>query len=242
MTIGIRSIANVENVSVKNMHTIGILGGMGSYATVELFRRIIDAFPAEKEWDRPRILIDNNCTMPSRVRAILYQENREELIREMSDGINHLVESGANRIILGCITAHCFLDCLPHRDIIVNAIDETVDAIDGNSLTVFCSEGTKDVGVWDKALPDKKIVYPNQGQMVQLREFIEVVKQGKISDGTRKAFIEFVNTFPNEEVLLGCTELPILLENQMSSKRIIDPIQCVIDKLQREFSRREEMI
>ena len=58
------------------MNTIGILGGMGSYATVDLFRRLVDAFPAEKEWDRPRIIIDNNCTMPSRVRAILYNEKR----------------------------------------------------------------------------------------------------------------------------------------------------------------------
>lgn len=56
---------------------IGILGGMGSYATVEIFRRVIDAFPAEKEWDRPRILIDNNCIMPSRVRAILYEEREK---------------------------------------------------------------------------------------------------------------------------------------------------------------------
>ena len=56
---------------------VGILGGMGSYATVDFFRRLIEAFPAEKEWDRPRVIIDNNCTMPSRVRAILYHENEE---------------------------------------------------------------------------------------------------------------------------------------------------------------------
>ena len=48
------------------MRTIGILGGMGSYATCAIFQRLLDAFPAEKEWDRPRILIDNNCAMPSR--------------------------------------------------------------------------------------------------------------------------------------------------------------------------------
>ena len=46
---------------------IGILGGMGSYATLHFFEAILNAFPAEKEWDRPRVLIDNRCTMPSRV-------------------------------------------------------------------------------------------------------------------------------------------------------------------------------
>ena len=39
---------------MKYTETIGIVGGMGSYATLDFFRRILDAFPAEKEWDRPR--------------------------------------------------------------------------------------------------------------------------------------------------------------------------------------------
>ena len=108
---------------------IGILGGMGSYATVEIFRRVIDAFPAEKEWDRPRILIDNNCIMPSRVRAILYEEKREELIEAMTESINQLVRCGAEQIILGCVTAHCFFDRLPHQDIIVSMITETAKAV-----------------------------------------------------------------------------------------------------------------
>ena len=53
---------------------------MGSFATCDLFRRLIEAFPAEKEWDRPRIVIDNNCTMPSWVRAIIYKEERPKLV------------------------------------------------------------------------------------------------------------------------------------------------------------------
>ncbi len=84
------------------MRTIGILGGMGSYATCAIFQRLLDAFPAEKEWDRPRILIDNNCAMPSRVRAILYGEHEERLVREMSKSVEHLAAAGADRILLGC--------------------------------------------------------------------------------------------------------------------------------------------
>lgn len=76
------------------MNTIGVLGGMGSYATCDIFRRLLDAFPAEKEWERPRILIDNNCTMPSRVRAILYGEHEGRLIQEMSESVESLVRTG----------------------------------------------------------------------------------------------------------------------------------------------------
>lgn len=53
-----------------------------------------EVFPAEKEWERPRIVIDNRCTMPSRVRAFLYHENVDKLLDEMTDSIDCLLKIG----------------------------------------------------------------------------------------------------------------------------------------------------
>lgn len=76
---------------------IGVLGGMGTYATINLFKQYAEVFPAEKEWDRPRIIIDNRCTMPSRVRAFLYHENVEKLVDEMADSIRGLLRIGGGQ-------------------------------------------------------------------------------------------------------------------------------------------------
>lgn len=73
---------------------IGVLGGMGTYATINLFKQYAEVFPAEKEWERPRIIIDNRCTMPSRVRAFLYHENVEQLVNEMTESIEGLLKIG----------------------------------------------------------------------------------------------------------------------------------------------------
>ena len=73
---------------------IGVLGGMGTYATINLFKQYAKTFPAEKEWERPRIIIDNRCTMPSRVCAFLYHEKSERLIDEMTDSIEGLLKMG----------------------------------------------------------------------------------------------------------------------------------------------------
>ena len=62
---------------MNDNYVIGVLGGMGTYATIHLFKQYADVFPAEKEWERPRIIIDNRYTMPSRVRAFLYKEKVE---------------------------------------------------------------------------------------------------------------------------------------------------------------------
>ena len=75
-------------------YVLGVLGGMGTYATIHLFEQYAELFPAEKEWDRPRIIIDNNCTMPSRVRAILYNERWNELVDKMSASMINLIHGG----------------------------------------------------------------------------------------------------------------------------------------------------
>ena len=77
---------------------IGVLGGMGTYATINLFKQYAEVFPAEKEWDRPRIIIDNRCTMPSRVRAFLYHENVEQLVNALSDSIEGLLIIGGGGV------------------------------------------------------------------------------------------------------------------------------------------------
>ena len=80
---------------MKDDFVIGVLGGMGTYATIQLFKQYAEVFPAEKEWDRPRIVIDNRCTMPSRVLAYLKHIKEDELVEQMSDSMRHLIDTGA---------------------------------------------------------------------------------------------------------------------------------------------------
>lgn len=218
------------------MKTIGILGGMGSYATCGIFQQLLDSFPAQKEWDRPRILIDNNCTMPSRVRAILYGEKQDQLIREMSDSVRHLSEAGAEKILLGCMTAHYFRKQLPCQEKIIDALTETRRTMEHyiplhTEIFCLCTEGSIQTGIWTKALPNYKVKYPDASQMLRLRDFIEVVKQNHITEQARQTFVKDINTLSEQYVLLGCTELPVLLGTEQTGKDIIDPIACAINFL-----------
>ena len=96
-----KNIYDKENIPKE---VIGVVGGFGSYATLDFFERLLEAFPAEKEWERPRILIDNYCTLPSRVRGILYNENKEEIIDGLVNSIKNLMGAGATKIIITCNT------------------------------------------------------------------------------------------------------------------------------------------
>lgn len=228
---------------MKYSETIGIVGGMGSYATLDFFRRVLDAFPAEKEWDRPRVVIDNRCTMPSRVRAILYREETAAVINELACAVRGLLGCGADHLIFACNTSHAFL-----RDVfrlVPEAEHKTVHIIDTlarrlheagiRSAYLIASEGTLQSNIYQQSFDRYgiQLSVPDPESWVQLREFIEIVKQGQVSPREQERFRQFCAGIPSEHIILGCTEFPVLLPAGRldGGKTLWDPLDSAIDHI-----------
>jgi len=90
--------------SQQKEKTIGILGGMGPYATVELFSKILKFTPARKDQEHLRIIIDNNLKIPDRTEAIL--GNGKSLLPEMIATAKNLEKAKVDFILIPCNTAH----------------------------------------------------------------------------------------------------------------------------------------
>ncbi len=86
---------------------VGILGGMGPAATVDLFDRIVRATPAQTDQEHLHILIDNNPAIPDRTEAILQQG--PDPLPGLRAGIQGLENQGADVIAIPCNTAHHYL-------------------------------------------------------------------------------------------------------------------------------------
>lgn len=230
---------------MKNL-TIGVLGGMGTYATIHLFQQYAEVFPAEKEWERPRIIIDNRCTMPSRVRALLYNEKIDELVDEMSDSMEHLISAGCNRIILACNTSHLFLPAIYKKDPfikdkVINIIDCCVDAVCGEAklkeIYLLGSEGTIDSGIYQNAFEQRYVEcnFPKPKEYELIRACIEAVKQKKYTYEIEEIFLGLVNR--SDICILGCTELPILYERYKDKVecKVYDPLLLALKKIKQEY-------
>lgn len=199
--------------------TIGVVGGMGPYATVDLYKRLVDAFPTEKDWQKPRILIDSYSTIPSRVRAVLYHEKEEEVIKGISESVSNLIRFGANRIIIACNTAHVFLPEVIKRipesqDIIINIIEAAAQNVAKRGykqIHLLASEGTVQTGIYKTVFSsqDIEVVNPTGEQLIEIRKLIEDVKQNRVSDTSLREFQTIINQLACI-ALLGCTELPVL--------------------------------
>ncbi|MBR6887194.1 MAG: aspartate/glutamate racemase family protein [Selenomonadaceae bacterium] len=229
---------------------VGALG-VGTCATINFFEQWAKVFPAEKEWDRPRIIIDNNCTMPSRVRALLYNENVELLVEQMTDSIRLLINAGCSKILIACNTAHVFLEAIykkfpEARNYIVDLIENCAAHLQSRGVKkvfLMASEGTILSGVYQEKLQAKGIecTAPPPEDFPIVRSFIEAVKQDKYTAEVKNSFVDFVNRnrlTGGGDYILGCTELPVMYEKcsgRLGGMNFYDPMIIVLEKLRAEF-------
>ncbi|RHE90391.1 aspartate/glutamate racemase family protein [Bacteroides intestinalis] len=229
---------------------IGLVGGMGSYATLDFFERYLNLFKADKEWDRPRIIIDNRCTMPSRVRAILYNENWDIIVDELTDSICRLVDAGCDKVILACNTSHVFLKDVfakeprlyPYVLNIIKICAEELMSKGVNEVSLIATEGTILSRIYQDTFVKYNIIVnvPTDETFSNLRYFIEAVKMNIYTDEMFNSFENFLLEQPGKSLILGCTEFPVIYSKikeraSLFSIQIIDPLESTLQFLYREF-------
>lgn len=229
---------------------IGLIGGMGSYATLDFFERYLNKFKADKEWDRPRIIIDNRCTMPSRVRAILYNESWDVVVNEITDSIENLVKAGCDHIILACNTSHVFLDDVykkhpEYEKYILNIIQLCADDIKTKGIkevSLIATEGTILSQIYQDIFTKEgiKVVSPSEDLFKRMRYFIELVKTNTYSNKDLDEFESFILEQGSIPLVLGCTEFPVIYNkvckrDSIKSMTIFDPLESTLNFLQKKI-------
>jgi aspartate racemase len=198
------------------MKTVGIIGGMGPLATVDLYRRIVLRTKALKDQDHIHVIIDSNTNIPDRTKAII--ANGEDPTVELIKSAKILEAAGADFLIMPCNTAHYFIDVIKESVHIpfVNMLEETVNYTNdkyGEYITVgiMATDGTIKSKIYEdyfKKLGIKTVV-PEETQEKIMKFIYEVIKSGRYDEGT-ELFYDCVSELKEKGAnafLLGCTEL-----------------------------------
>ena len=205
---------------------VGILGGMGPAATVDLFARIVKATPAQTDQEHLHILIDNNPAVPDRTAAIL--EGGPDPLRLLQAGARKLAAQGADLIAIPCNTAHHYLPrLLPAVSCqVLDMIGETAKAIRevyGTTVTVgiLATSGTLACGLYQEALAEAglKFLAPTRMGIELLMQAIygpvgvKTIGPGPESRSILQQVCQDLAIRGAEVFLLGCTELPLVLQD-----------------------------
>jgi len=216
---------------------IGILGGMGPEATIDLFYKIIKLTPAEKDQEHLRIIIDNNPKIPDRTAAILGKG--KDPLPALQETAKNLEKAGADFIIIPCNTAHYFLHSIqesvkiPISNMIEETAKETRERIfQIKKVGLFASKGTYKAKIYPKHFKkyNIEIISPEEDDKEEVMKAIYAVKAGDLSDKVKKCILDVAKKLIDKEaeaIIVGCTEIPLILKEEDIPVPIIDPTQVL---------------
>jgi len=215
--------------------TIGILGGMGPEATIDLFTKIVRSTPVSRDQDHLRLIIDNNPSIPDRQKAIL--ENGPSPAPMLIETAKNLAAAGADFIIMPCNTAHYWIEEIRRsvRIPVIDMIEETAKETarmhsSARKVGIMAATGTVQSGLYQKRFQNLSIktISPTDQDQATLMQAIYSVKAGDLS--VSSIAIEIGQRLIQsgvQAIIAGCTEIPLILKTGDLPVPIIDATQVL---------------
>jgi aspartate racemase len=221
----------------RSHRIVGIIGGMGPEATVDLMRRVIAKTPARDDQDHAHLLIESNPKIPSRV-AHLIEGTGLDPTPELVRIARNLEAAGADALAMPCNTAHAYAPSIreavriPFIDMVqltVKRLAQTRPARVG----VLASSAVHQVHLYRDALASNgmtAIVPKNQAQVMEL---IVAVKRGDIGADVQARLGWLAADFGRDAdlLLIACSELSVIAAGLTTP--FLDSLEVLADEIVR---------
>ncbi len=224
---------------------VGIIGGMGPEATVDLMARIIKGTPALDDIDHIRMLVDNNPKVPSRIKALIEGtgESAGPCLREMA---RKLEEWGVDFLVMPCNTAHYY-----HPEVqsavdipVLNMIDLAARAVlhetpEIKTVGLLASTAVLNLGLYKKRFQEKGVALlapsaqAQEGLMAAIRK-IKTSSYGQEVLDVLQAAADDLAESGAQALLVACTELSIIGHLIRTPLKVYDSAQILAEAIVRE--------
>jgi aspartate racemase len=211
--------------------TIGVIGGMGPQATVDFFQKILDNTRVERDQDHIHAIIDNNPQIPDRTAFFLGKG--ESPLKSLVNSAVKLQLMGAELLAMPCNTAHYFYDeIVKYIDIpFINMIDEVAAGIRAKNPSVkrvglLATKGVYSMGIYSRYLQKygiEAVIPSEEGKEVISSTIYTIKKDLSLVDpsGINKVIEDMIKDGV-DTIILGCTELPIIVDKYQRGPDYID--------------------
>ncbi len=229
-------------MTVSARPVVGILGGMGPEATVDLMRRVIAITPAQDDCDHLHMIVDCNPDVPSRI-AALVEGTGESPAPELARMARRLESAGAGMLAIACNTAHAYAGDIRGAVSIplLDMIELTADAVAALTLTrrrigLLASTAVLKIGLYARALERRGVAVAAPARQDELMEVIRAVKRGETGQRTREKFARIAGELMEDRVdlaLIACTELSVLADCLAADTPCLDALDVLAQEIVR---------
>jgi aspartate racemase len=200
----------------------GIIGGLGAEASAKLYLKIVQDIINRSKVRYPAVLIWNMPISKELDEAIMIDPKDEtgEAMSLLKDGIERLIKGGANVIGIACNTIHFLIHDLPNYNVrLLNIVDCTVDKIIKskiNRIGLLATNSSINSGIYNNPLRSKgvEVVIPNAENQKNVMDIIFKILENKELEECKKRLKFIIRNLGVDSVILGCTELPLLIKQE----------------------------
>jgi aspartate racemase len=229
---------------IKGGSVVGVLGGMGPEATVDLMARVIALTPAQDDADHIHMLINNNPKVPSRIKAIIEGIGASP-VPSLIDMAKGLEQQGADYLAMPCNTAHYYYSDIAQSVNIpfINLLEITVAAVRMENASVkkvglLASSALQITRLYEPVFQtfDITVLYPRADIQSELMNLITEIKAKRQTDASLRSMELAANSLINQgadHLVVACTELSLITDRLPTNKGHTD----AADVLAREIVR-----
>lgn len=224
------------------MKKLGLIGGMGPESTIPYYHDIVYGVQeAIGEQAFPELTIESVNVF--KVLGLCKERKYDELTKYLMRAIDNLAKSGADFAALSANTPHIVFDRLKEQSPIplISIVEATCEEAKRRGLKKIGLLGTifTMTGEFFKAPFIKKgieVIVPTGSEMELINEKISAeLELGIVKDETLTAFQQIIARMRDEDgieaIVLGCTELPLLLNDEVSPVPCLDTMQIHIQEI-----------
>jgi aspartate racemase len=218
----------------------GILGGMGPAAGIDFCNNLVNLNNATRDQEHVQFILFNITDIPDRPTAIINKNTLPVLI-EIEKIIRNMEKCGITKIVLACNTVHYLIKEIQDMTKIpvLDMIKCTAEYIKNNKFKLVGLLGTDittKMNLYSKYI---EVLLPDDNFQKKIMSGIYDIKGSNLSLGRAKLMqgIDHLVDSGADSILLGCTELPLIL-NQSSSigVTLINPAEVLARKIINEHN------
>ena len=224
------------------MKKIGLVGGTGPESTVMYYKKLnseIDLLTNEESM--PDIAIESVDFR----RAWNYVINGEtdKLTDYMAEKVNNLASSNAEVISLTAVTMHMVYDAVVEKTgvalvSIPKAVCEEIVANGIKKVGLFGTLATMEQDYMKKDLIENgvQVFVPNDEERALIgKRIYEELEKGIVKESTLAELTDIINRMKEDDgiegLILGCTELPLILNSDNCPVKCVDSVELHLKKL-----------
>jgi len=224
------------NGGSSKMKKIGILGGMSYESTIKYYDLILQKYyDRYQDYYYPEILIYSLNFQ----KVIDYELGDDERIYVdyLMEGINSLQKGEVDFIIMAANSPHAVYDDLVQLSkipilSIVKATAERAQQENLKKLLLLGIKFTMQSSFYQEffAKSDMEVITPSDSEQDIINKIIfDELVIGKFTKESKQMLLKIVNDYKVDAVILGCTELPLILQQNDTDVILLDTVELHVE-------------